>query len=472
MSSISSKARADTKPDTAGMDHAMLPASPTDSQSDRAWHDNTYDFNMAKICATVRDSDVRPAELVKTYHWYPEAVAVDALLPPGVPLSLREVCIYYPHHVRWQGVMLRLTHNDYRGPDILDIQVRDRESVLQLATNLLLQTVFRGSPQDHMSPPVMNQIQRDAVQRLLPAFKTNGYEGEGDSDMRTDQLKPGEYLEKKVKGYTLPTFDDLLHGLNFTPTGPDVRGLTQCLTWYLKIRNTFQPRLEFNVLHAQALIRALRLPLEPVGIQNLNRYALEYWRKGGAFDKIAVTKSEHEGRKGQEGIRSTKFAGERAVVDTRNNTVKAEFRIPFRNILSFPFLALHGVISEALKMGIDKAERRRAARKGMSTPTKRTTSANHAPTDCANTDHFPKPPLKRPRKAESGEPLTPAQTPKRRRRLNDGPSMLEVRTPRRPTVSPITPRTSTQQIGIKDSHGSLVKLEFGLRQRKSARHKP
>lgn len=65
-----------------------------------------------------------PSELVKTYNWYPEAAAVDALLPPGVTLSLKDILIYYPHHVRWQHVMLRLTHNDYRGSDILGIQVR------------------------------------------------------------------------------------------------------------------------------------------------------------------------------------------------------------------------------------------------------------------------------------------------------------------------------------------------------------
>jgi hypothetical protein len=32
--------------------------------------------------------------------------------------------------------------------------------------------------------------------------------------------------------------------------------------------------------------------------------------------------------------------------------------LPLRHILTFPFLALHGVVAEALKMGIDKAERR------------------------------------------------------------------------------------------------------------------
>lgn len=116
---------ADTKPDTAPDSHVRLPASPTSSQTDGAWQDETYDFNMVQTCATVRARGAIPNELIKNYNWYPEAVAVDALFPPGVPLSLMEICIYYPHHIRWQDVMLRLVHNDYRGQDILAIQVWD-----------------------------------------------------------------------------------------------------------------------------------------------------------------------------------------------------------------------------------------------------------------------------------------------------------------------------------------------------------
>ena len=79
---------------------------------------------MLAVRSTLRDPDERPCDLVKNYNWYPDAVPIDALLPPGVPLSAKEICVYYPHHVRWQDIMLRLAHNDYRGPDILGIQVR------------------------------------------------------------------------------------------------------------------------------------------------------------------------------------------------------------------------------------------------------------------------------------------------------------------------------------------------------------
>jgi hypothetical protein len=127
---------ADTELDTTLEDHVMLPISPTRSQLDSAWQDETYDCNMAQICATIRFHGAAPQELIRNYNWYPEAVAVDALFPPGVPLSLREICVYYPHHVRWHDVMFRLVQNDYRGQDILGIQVKCLGSrILKLATD-------------------------------------------------------------------------------------------------------------------------------------------------------------------------------------------------------------------------------------------------------------------------------------------------------------------------------------------------
>lgn len=102
--------------------------SPTDLLSKGEWIDETRDFNMKDVLATLRNSNEQPSELVRNYNWYPDAVPVGALLPPGVPLSAKEINAYYPHHVRWKDVMLRLTHNDYRGPDILGIQVSSKLS--------------------------------------------------------------------------------------------------------------------------------------------------------------------------------------------------------------------------------------------------------------------------------------------------------------------------------------------------------
>lgn len=107
---------------------ACIPDAPesrtsTSNPLDKAWFDDTRDFNMLAMRATLRDLHAIPGELVQSYNWYPDAVSVDALLPPGVPLSLKETLVYYPHHVRWQDIMLRLSHNDYRRPDILGVQV-------------------------------------------------------------------------------------------------------------------------------------------------------------------------------------------------------------------------------------------------------------------------------------------------------------------------------------------------------------
>lgn len=101
----------------------MPPKRLTSSQSDGVWQDETYDVNMAQICATIRACSATRQELNKNYSWFADAVAPDALFPPGVPLSLGEICAYYPHHVRWQDVMFRFVQNDYHGQDILGIQV-------------------------------------------------------------------------------------------------------------------------------------------------------------------------------------------------------------------------------------------------------------------------------------------------------------------------------------------------------------
>lgn len=269
----------------------------------------------------------------------------------------------------------------------------------------------------------MNQTQRDAIQRLPPAFKTTGYEGNGDPNMYTEQLLPSAYLEKKLKGCAVPSFDDLLRGLKFLPSGHDARGPSQCLRWYLDVCNTLTPKLELNVLHTQALIRALRQPLQPAGSQNLNRLALEQWREQGALDRTEIiTAARHDGIKASDEHCVGRSSGVQAVIDIREDHIglKMYVRIPLRNLLAFPFLALHGIVSEALELGIYKAERRRAARKGMATPTKHVTANSTKHEDA--TEYI----SKRPRQAEPGELGTSAQTPKLQRKLDGGPNLLEV----------------------------------------------
>ncbi|KAF1936909.1 hypothetical protein EJ02DRAFT_357979 [Clathrospora elynae] len=309
----------------------------------RAWVDETHDFNIKAVRSTLRQPDAKVEELGHNYHWYTEAVPIDALLPPGVPLSAKEVIAYYPHHVRWKGMMVRLTNNNYRGADIIGMQ-----------------TFFRGPP--HNIPvSQMNNFQRDTVKAALPGFKTSAYKGKHDRNLHTNDFTLGKVIEDKRSGLTLPTFDHLLRGLKHLPTGLDARGLTQCLGWYLNVRDSFTPKLNLNVLHTQALIRALRLPLKPFGPQNLNCNALKEWREKGKFEELKVHYKQPELET------PSKKAGQRRTqmhMNLDHHDVKLDLALPLRHIFTFPFLALHGVVVEALRLGIQKAKNRQAERKG------------------------------------------------------------------------------------------------------------
>lgn len=92
----------------------------------RAWVDETYDCNLKFVRSTLRPADKVVSDLGVTYQWYDDAVPADAIFPPGVPLSAKEIHAFYPHHVRWKGVMVRLTNNDYRGAEILGMQVSNQ----------------------------------------------------------------------------------------------------------------------------------------------------------------------------------------------------------------------------------------------------------------------------------------------------------------------------------------------------------
>ena len=290
----------------------------------------------------------------------------------------------------------------------------------------------------------MNQLQRDTVMRILPDFKTIGYKGKEDANLYTDQLKPGAYLEKKFKGYTLPTFDDLLRGLTSLPQGPDAGPLTQCLTWYLHVCNTFTPKLELNILHAQALIRALRQPTIPLGMANLNRLALEQWREKGAFpgNEIAtLTESTAEGKDHPQQLLQLKASFD---IGSDPIQLKLQINLPIRHILTFPFLALRGVMAEAFKMGIQKAESQEALRGSKIAPRKR---VRDAVLDM---------PLDTTEGTEPDNATESVRTPKRRRvfKYDTGASLL--RTPKRPTMSPISPDALTRR---SDSSQPTVPIE-------------
>lgn len=205
----------------------------------------------------------------------------------------------------------------------------------------------------------MNNYQRDTVKTAIPGFKTTSYKGTSDRNMRTEHLAPGPHIGGLSRGYTLPTFEDLVRGLRRLPSGLDARGLSQCLSWYLNIRNAFTPRLELNVLHVQSLIRALREPLKPFGPQNLDRNALEEWRNKGTFETVEI----EDKKRLYEAVASSDDhqVRSRLHLNLDEEDVSLKVTLPIRHILTFPFMALHGVVGEALKLGIGKAEMRQAS---------------------------------------------------------------------------------------------------------------
>ena len=206
----------------------------------------------------------------------------------------------------------------------------------------------------------MNQFQRDSVKKIIEGFKTDTINGKHDANLHTDHLEPGRYIADRRSGYVLPTFSDLLGGLNHLPSGLDARGLTECLSWYLHVRDSFTPKLELNVLHTQALIRALRIPLKRYGPQNLDCNALKEWKEKGRFEERKVYYEPARPMSTRTGDEAQKRS--RLYMNLDNHEVKLDYQLQLRHVLTVPSLALHSVMGEALKLGIEKAENRMTER--------------------------------------------------------------------------------------------------------------
>ncbi|KAL1607917.1 hypothetical protein SLS60_002856 [Paraconiothyrium brasiliense] len=311
----------------------------------RHWFDETQNFNMKDVVATLRAPDTELGPLPDFFNWLPDAVPVDAIFPPGVPLSAKEIMAFYPHHIRWKGVTLRLVNNSYFGETII-----------------AMQAFFRDKDKHPLTITNVNQFFRDALKTDIPDFKVSNFHGKPDRNLYTDHLKPLKLLNSTRHGFVVPTFDALLRGLVYLPAGIDARGLTQCLSWYLNVRDTFTPRLGLNALHTQSLIRALRMPLKSYGPQNLDKRALQEWKEAGQFARRRV--DEEPKRSGIEGVDRSheQLKRSRVTIDPEAETLGVDLVVKLRHVLTFPYLAIGGMIATALEMGIAKAEARKVAR--------------------------------------------------------------------------------------------------------------
>lgn len=234
--------------------------------------------------------------------------------------------------------MLRLTENDYRGGDIVAFQV-SHFATQKLDGLIPCQVFFRGTQTHEITIAQMNNFQRDMMKSAISKFQITTYKGKSDHNMFTEGLTSGQHLDKVCTGFVLPTFDDLLRGLHHLPTGLDARGLTQCLTWYMHYRDAFTPKLEMNVLHTQALIRALRQPLRSFGPQNLDRNALREWQDSGRFDEAEVRFERQQPKdlaKHGEGAHTRS----QLHMNLDDDRVTMDVKLPLRHAFTFPFLAL------------------------------------------------------------------------------------------------------------------------------------
>jgi hypothetical protein len=60
---------------------------------ERKWTDETHNFNMKEVVETIRSSEMEVKDIPVLFNWFPDAVPIDALLPPGIALSAKEILV-------------------------------------------------------------------------------------------------------------------------------------------------------------------------------------------------------------------------------------------------------------------------------------------------------------------------------------------------------------------------------------------
>ncbi|KAF2870753.1 hypothetical protein BDV95DRAFT_607888 [Massariosphaeria phaeospora] len=332
----------------------------------RTWADETRSFNMAAVRKKLRDPVAAATfEVPEGCVWFAEAVGMYALFPPGVPVTAKEICAFYPHHVRHDGVARRLLNNGFCGDVLLDMQSPFRTAPPTPTANLLLLP-----PLPHKPKPTRDLY----TDHLLPSNSNSKSKSKPQSKSKSTKSPLSH------PGLTLPTFADLLRGVKSLPTGLDARGLTQCLSWYLHNRDLFTPRLDLNVLHMQALLRALRVPLKGFGGRNLDRVGLAEWVERGWSgvevqgnindDRDDDGKGEGAGAGAGAGASASASAGagahvavSRIEIDVDNEDVKLNLQLPLRSVLMLPFISIQALVGRALEKGVQRAEAKRVVRR-------------------------------------------------------------------------------------------------------------
>ncbi|KAF2193196.1 hypothetical protein K469DRAFT_745528 [Zopfia rhizophila CBS 207.26] len=72
---------------------------------------------------SLRSVGSNPGHIAASFNWFLEGTLVDAIFPPGAPMSAVEILCFYPHHIRWPEVAMRLVNNNFNSLDMVEIEL-------------------------------------------------------------------------------------------------------------------------------------------------------------------------------------------------------------------------------------------------------------------------------------------------------------------------------------------------------------
>lgn len=250
-----------------------------------------------------------------------------AIFPPGVPLSASELLAFYPQHCTWPDASRRLSRNGFSAEDVRGLENLFRDGAPYVLGGWEVGVREKG---------------KKGVKDLSTSHWTNPLGGQG----------------------SVPSFEQLVEGVRRMPVGIGRRHLSSVLEWYVGVRDAFTPRLELNVLHARALVQAMRFPLRRYGPQNVDAAVLSSYRRGGG-DAISgpvpvplpLPLSSLSSSNSQ-----VKREKSRITLNVPRQTVQVEVSLRVGSVLLMPYFGVGGLFCAALEWGVGRAEGRRRGR--------------------------------------------------------------------------------------------------------------
>ncbi|KAF2817155.1 uncharacterized protein BDZ99DRAFT_564945 [Mytilinidion resinicola] len=236
------------------------------------WHDETTRVNMAGIQKTLRRPEYKPPvgakwlsymKMGKTASRHTDtlkeflvgSVREDYILPPGVPMSGVEILAFYPHHLRWPAVAMRLINNSHTGASLSGII-----------------SWLHGQKETTTSRQIVKDTVRNAGRQSTGnmAWTETRHKPTPSTNISPDVLVPLPRIA--ARGLQVPTYAQLVASVTHLPHGLHARALTTCIEFWLQHKD-----LDLNVLHTAELYRALQPHLRSAGPMNLDAVALSQW---------------------------------------------------------------------------------------------------------------------------------------------------------------------------------------------------